>query len=142
MPATGLEALFGRRALLFALAPIGLAADESGDRTAITEMFGAVAASLSEDNPTAAMKWFESSMPRLERLRTTLFALVEKFEVSSAISILSIEKEVVVLDWFLELKSRNSSAPVERRRANIQCSVGKKGKTWRIKSVEPIEFFE
>ena len=137
MPATGHEAL-----ILLALLPLSLAADDTADRTAITEMFGTVAASLSEESPTAAMKWFDSAMPGHERLRTNLFALVDKFEVSSAISILSIEKDVVVLDWYLELKSRNSSAPVERRRSNIKCTVAKRGKAWRILNLEPVEFFE
>ena len=138
MPATG----HSRRSVLLVLAPLCFAADENADRTAITEMFGTVAASLSEENPTAALKWFDPSMPRIDRLRTTLSAMVDKYEISSAISILSIESDLVVLDWFLELKSRNSSAPVERRRSNIKCSVGKKGKAWRILNLEPVEFFE
>ena len=119
-----------------------MAAEESGDRTAITEMFAAVAASLSEDNPSAALKWFDPAMPSIGPLRTALIALVEKFEVSSAISILSIENGSVVLDWFLELKARGSFALVERRRANVKCQVGKKGKSWRIVSLDPIPFFE
>ncbi len=139
MPATG----HSRRSLLLALVPLGLlAADESADRTAITEMFGTVAASLSEGNPDAALKWFDPSMPGLDRLKTSLAALVAKAEVSSAISILSIAKDVVVLDWFLELKTRGSSAPVERRRSKVECSVGKRGKHLRILRLEPVEFFE
>ena len=63
MPATGHEAL-----ILLALLPLSLAADDTADRTAITEMFGTVAASLSEESPTAAMKWFDSAMPGHERL--------------------------------------------------------------------------
>jgi len=142
MPVTGLDLLFSRRTALLALVPVGLVADEREDRTAITEMFGSVAASLSEENPTAAVKWFDPAMPHFDQIRTALFALVEKYEVSSVISVLSIENNALILDWFLELKSRNSPAPVLRRRTNIKCSVGKKGKAWRILSMEPVEFFE
>jgi hypothetical protein len=138
MPATG----HSRRSLLLGLVPLGLTADNDADRTAITEMFGAVAAALSEENPAAAVKWFDPSMPRLERLKTDLNALVDRFEVSSEISILALENRIVVLDWFLELKSRGLPTPVERRRQNIKCSVGKQEKGWRILSLEPVEFFE
>ena len=131
-----------RRTFFFALVSFQVVADESGDRTAITEMFAAVAASLSEDNPSAALKWFDPSMSSIGQLRAALFALVEKYEVSSAISILSIENGNVVLDWFLELKSRGSFAPVVRRRADIKCQIVKKGKSWRIISLDPIQFFE
>ena len=136
------ERSFNRRTLFFAMVPLRLGAQDSGDRTAITEMFGAVAASLSADNPAAAMKWFDPAMPRIEPLRAAFHALVEKFEVASAISILSLENRTVVLDWFLELKSRGSSAPVERRRSNVKCQVGRKGKAWRIVNLEPVEYFE
>ena len=86
MPVTGLDLLFSRRTALLALVPVGLVADEREDRTAITEMFGSVAASLSEENPTAAVKWFDPAMTHFDQIRTALFALVEKYEVSSASS--------------------------------------------------------
>ena len=117
-------------------------ADESADRADIVEMFGAVAASLSEDNPIAAMKSVDSSMPGRDALQRSFVALVEKFEVASAISILSLDGPAVVLDWFLELKLRGSTEPVDRRRANISCQVGKKGKGWRIFKLEPVSFFQ
>ena len=105
-------------------------------------MFGAVAASLSEDNPLAAIKWMDSSMPGRDVLLRTFVALVEKFEVSSAISILSVDGSTVVLDWFLELKLRGSTEPVDRHRANITCEVGKKKNLWRILKLEPVSFFQ
>jgi len=135
----GVTAL-NRRAFCFAILPLAAVADDSSDRTDITEMFGAVAASLSEDNPLAAMRWFEASMPGRAVLLRSLTALVEKYEVSSAISILSFEGSSLVLDWFLELKLRGSTEPVDRRRSNVSCDVAKKGKRWCITKMEPISF--
>ena len=143
----GVTAL-SRRKLVFALIPVGLMADESTDRADISEMLGSVVGSLSEENPMAAMHWFAPQMPNRGKLEALLTALVEKFEVSSSISILQFATDQVLIDWFLELKSRGSFEPVQRRRANIKCYVGKIGKVskrdsgWRITKLEPLSLFE
>ena len=140
--------LLSRRELIFSLAPAVLVAGGDDDRTAISEMLGSLVGSLSEDNAIAAMKWFAPEMPNRDKLQRQLTALVEKYEVSASISILSYGKGDLLLDWFLELKVRNSEATVDRRRANIKCRVGKVGKVgkrdsgWRILNLEPDQFFE
>ena len=131
-----------RRAFCFAILPLAAAPDDHTDRTDVTEMFGAFAASLSEENPLAAMKWVDPAMPGRETLQRVLVSLVEKYEVSTAISMLSMDVPEVRLDWFLELKLRGSTEPVERRRMNIRCEVEKKKNGWRIKKMEPVSFFQ
>ena len=52
-----------------------------------------------------------------------------------------IEGPAVILDWFFELKSQDAGGAVVRKHERVTCRFGKKGKRWKIVSLEPATFF-
>ena len=45
------------------------------------------------------------------------------------------------LDWFLQIRSKLATGPLERRRDKVTCRLERKKKRWKVVSLEPVKFF-
>ena len=131
----------GRAGFTFATPPVS-AAD---NRRAVFDLFTGMASALSEGNPIAFMQPFDRSMPGVQELRAYVTALIAQAEVLSSIEILSDEGDdahrTVELDWFLQIRDREETGPVVRRRETVKCRLERRGKKWVVVSLAPLAFF-
>jgi len=139
MPATAPE--IARRAFLLALAA-PLVADA---RQEILDLFTDMASALSEGNGFAFLTHIDHSMPDYEKFQQNILALVDQAEVLSAIDLLKDEGDdrtrSVEVDWFLQIRSREQSGPLVRRREIVNCRLARAKKKWKVTSLDPVSLF-
>lgn len=124
--------------LLFVAAALAMA-----DSPEMVTFLRTAASDLAEahDNhdPRAFLDHFDTSMPGFSTLRDEVEELIEQGEVGSAIEIATEDGEgdrrTLELDWVLEIQDQ------QPRRKVVKCTVEKRGKSWKITSLEPIDFF-
>jgi len=114
-------------------------------RQEILDLITELASALSEGNGLAFLDHIDRAMPDYQKLEQSILALTEQNEVSAAIDILKQEgddrTQTVELDWLLQIRSREDSGPIERRRETVKCRAERKKKNWKIVSLEPIALF-
>jgi len=130
-----LSSAFGGAAILRADA-----ADDAWD------VVGRMASALSRAEPADFAGWLDRAMPGYERLRTDAIALARDFAVENAIDQVSNEgaerARTIEADWLLRLTRLAAPAtPVERRRRVI-LKLEKRGKSWKVTSLEPQDLLE
>jgi hypothetical protein len=130
-----------RRVFLAALAA-PLFADARQDTF---DLFTAMAAALSEGNGLAFMEHVDHSTPDYEKLQKNIVALAAQNEVMSSIDVLKQEgddrEQTVELDWFLQIRSREQTGPLERRRQIVKCRLQRVKKKWKVMAIDPVGFF-
>jgi hypothetical protein len=130
-----------RRALLLLSLAVRLRADSAGE---VADLCAAMASALSEGDASSFLNAFDPAMPHYEELRTAVSALMRERELESSIEILRNEgddaRRTVELDWTMTLVDRQDRAATERRRSRVTCMAEKKGKRWRMVSLEPRDF--
>jgi hypothetical protein len=143
MPVIGPE--ITRRGWLIALAAPLLAPLLADVRQDVLDLFTAMASALSEGNGLAFLEHIDHSMPDYEKLEQNILALVAQNEVLTSIDVLkqegNDEEQTVELDWFLQIRSREETGPLERRRQIVKCRLRRTKKKWKVLSLEPISFF-
>ena len=139
MPATAPE--IARRAFLASLAA-PLFADT---RQEIIDLFTTMASALSEGNGLAFLDHVDHAMPDYGNLEKYILALAAQNEVMSSIDVLKDEGDAhthtAELDWFLQIRSREQSGPLERRRQIVHCRLERPKKKWKVMALEPVSFF-
>src|SRR5437899_792684 len=139
MPATALE--IARRAFLAALAA-PLFADTHQE---IIDLFTTMASALSEGNGLAFLDHVDQAMADYGKLEKYILALAAQNEVMSSIDVLKEEGDdhtrTAELDWFLQIRSREQSGPLDRRRQIVKCRLERRKKKWKVMAIEPISFF-
>ena len=114
-------------------------------RQEILDLITELASALSEGNGLAFLDHIDRAMPDYQKLEQSILALTEQNEVSAAIDILKQEgddrTQTVELDWLLQIRSREDSGPIERRRETVKCRAERKKKNWKIVSLDPIALF-
>jgi hypothetical protein len=140
MPATAPN--IARRAFLMAIAA-PLLADA---RQEVFDVFTAMASALSEGNGLAFLDRVDHSMPDYEKFQRNILALTEQYEVLSAIDVIKEEgddhAQTAELDWILQIRSREETGPLERRREIVKCRLERQKKNkWKVVSIEPLSFF-
>jgi len=114
-------------------------------RQEILDLITELASALSEGNGLAFLDHIDRAMPDYQKLEQSILALTEQNEVSAAIDILKQEgddrTQTVELDWLMQIRSREDSGPIERRRETVKCRAERKKKNWKIVSLEPIALF-
>jgi len=139
MPATAPE--IARRAFLAALAA-PLFADTHQETI---DLFTKMASALSEGNGLAFLDHVDHAMPDYGKLEKYILALAAQNEVTSSIDLLKEEggdhSQTVELDWFLQIRSREQTGPLERRREIIKCRLERRKTKWRVMTIEPVSFF-
>ena len=113
--------------------------------TEVMDLFGAMTASLADDNVPGFMNGFDKNMPQYETLHGYMDGLVAEAEVSCAMEPLKDEgddqKRSVDLDWTMQIRSRVAAGPMVERHETIHAELVKQKKHWRIVSISPLEFF-
>ena len=139
MPATARD--IDRRAFLAVLAAPLLAATEQE----VLDLFTALASALSEGNGLAFLDHVDHSMPDFEKLQRDIVALVEQNEVVAAIDVIEDKGDdqtrAVQVDWLLQIRSREETGTLVRRREIVKCRLQRTKKKWRVASFDPISFF-
>jgi len=114
-------------------------------RQEILDLITELASALSEGNGLAFLDHIDRAMPDYQKLEQSILALTEQNEVSAAIDILKQEgddrTQTVELDWLMQIRSREDSGPIERRRETVKCRAERKKKNWKIVSLDPIALF-
>ena len=125
---------------------IALALPLCGDVT--HDLLGDAAASLSEDNAAAFLKYCDPKMPDYQLLQTSITDLLARATVLSSIEVLSDtgddSKRKLELDWFVQLRLKTTSGTIQRRRQRIRCTIEKQPKKknkWLIVALEPLDLF-
>jgi hypothetical protein len=139
MPATALD--IARRTFLAALAAPLLA----GSPQEVLNLFTDLASALSEGNGLAFLDRVDHSMPDYEKLQRDILALVAQNELVAAIDVLEDEGDdhtrAVQLDWILQIRSREETGALVRRRETVKCRLDRVKKKWKVASLDPISLF-
>jgi hypothetical protein len=139
MPATAPD--IPRRAFLAALAAPLLA----GTEQEVLELFTALASALSEGNGLTFLDRVDHSMPDYENLQRNIMALVAQNELVAAIDVIEDEGDeqtrAVHVDWLLQIRSREETGTLVRRREIVKCRLERVKKKWKVASLDPISFF-
>jgi hypothetical protein len=130
------------RALLLAVLAVPLFADA---RQEVLDLFTQMASALSEGNGVAFLARVDHAMPGYALLEQNVLALTAQNEVLSSVEILKDEGDdrsrTVELDWFLQIRSRETTGPVEQRRQVVKCRIERNKKKWKVMSLEPAGLF-
>jgi hypothetical protein len=110
------------------------------------DLLARMASALSESNAAGFLRHCDRAMPGYNQLQQHLIALVAGWEATSSVSITresgNASRRDMTVDWALDLRGRHTGiGPMERRRLNLAISTGRRGKTWRVTRLEPVEFF-
>ena len=139
MPATAPD--IARRAFLAALAAVRL----SGTEQDVLDLFTALASALSEGNGLAFLDRVDHSMPDYEKLQRNVLALVAQNELVAAIDVIEdegdVETRTVQVDWLLQIRSREETGTLVRRREIVRCRLERVKKKWKVASLDPISLF-
>jgi hypothetical protein len=121
---------------------IALAADAQQQ---IFDLFTNIAGALSDDDPAMFIEALDPGMPHLQDFRRDLLALTDLAAITNSIEVLSDTGDEThraeELDWFLEIVGKTDPHPVERRREVVKFRLERKGKKWKIVSIDPLHFF-
>jgi len=111
----------------------------------LLDLFTRMAAALSAGSPAEFLAPFDRSMPDYRKLRTEIFALLDQAEVASSVELVqeqgNEQRRWVELDWILEIRSLLPVGPWERRRQILKASLARRGKSWKVISLDPLSFF-
>jgi len=109
------------------------------------DLLASAASALSQGNAVYFLSLCDSKSPGYETLRANIGALLDAMDVQSSIDLVSNEgdagRRTIAVDWSLRLAPRSRGAAPVQRRQNIKCVLEKRGRTWRIESLAPAEFF-
>ena len=134
------RALFSAVVLLVA-SGLRLSAQDVSHET-LLEVVLQFAAGLSEGNAEAAITQLDTSQPAMSKLAYQVRALIANTQISASADPLEwVDGTTVILDWFFELKPEEEASPAVRKRERVTCRFAKKGKRWKILSLEPLPFF-
>ena len=134
-----------RRRFLIGSLAAGVAGAQSEDvsHETLLEVLARFTSSLSEGNAEGAIENLDTSVPAMGVLARQLRDLVAVGEISCLLDPLEWpEHKAVVLDWLLEIRAPELVGGLKRKREKLTCRFVKKGKKWKIASLEPVEFFK
>ncbi len=113
--------------------------------SAIRDLLGSMASSLTNAEPESFMRPIDRNMPGYDDLKRDITAMVAAANVACSIEPLRDSGDdthhEVDLDWLLEISSIQQVGPLVRRRETIHCVLEKRGKKWHITSLKPLSFF-
>ena len=115
------------------------------EASSLLDLFASMAQALSAGNPSDFLAPFERSMPGYRKLESQVFALLSQAEVASSVELVQDQgddqRRRVELDWILEIRSHLPAGPSEHRRQLLKAGLTRRGKSWKIVSLEPLSFF-
>ena len=140
MPATGLE-ITRRTALLMFCAARAIAADPSQE---VWEVITTLASALGRGDAGEFLSVCDSAAPGYAALRANVSALVAQAEIESGIDPVANTgddgRRDIIVDWQLRLVDRSGLERVTNRRQTVRCVLQKRGRNWKVLSLEPVGF--
>jgi len=139
-----------RRAFIVAIGGAAAAAVERAARAAdaqqqVFDLFSKIAAALSDDDPAMFVEAVDPNMPHFADFRRDVVALTDLADLTNSIEVLSDTGDdthrAEELDWYLEIVGKSNPHPVEQRREVVKFRLERKGKKWKIVSIDPLHFF-
>lgn len=136
-----------RRSFLWTMSAtaIGTAWSATGASQQVFDLFTKIAAALSDDDVGTFLDAVDPAMPDKADLRRDLVALIALADVTNSLEIITDTGDdthrTEEIDWFLEIVNKSQSHTVERRRQVVKFQMERKGKKWKILSMEPLHFF-
>jgi hypothetical protein len=111
----------------------------------IFDLFTKIAGALSDDDAAMFVEAVDPSMPDFQNFRREIVALTDVADLTNSIEVLSDKGDDThreeELDWFLEIVGKSDPHPLERRREVVKFRLERKGKKWKIVSIDPLHFF-
>jgi Fe-S-cluster formation regulator IscX/YfhJ len=138
-----------RRAFLWTMAGAAAAmvgvARAADAQQQVFDLFSKIASALSDDDPAMFIEAVDPSMPNFQDFRREVVALTDLADLTNSIEVLSDTGDdthrAEELDWFLEIVGKSDPHPLERRREVVKFRLERKGKKWKIMSIDPPHFF-
>lgn len=113
----------------------------------VLDLLRDAADALTNEDAKAFLGHFDRAMPQYAALQGNIEGLMAAYDVESSIEVVSDEgdnqKRSLTLDWTLttEQKADIRGDQATRRRV-ISCAVERRGRQWKITSIEPLDFFK
>lgn len=111
----------------------------------VFDLFSKIASALSDDDPAMFVEAVDPGMPNFQDFRRDVVALTDLADITNSIEVLSDTGDdthrAEELDWFLEIVGKSDPHPVEQRREVVKFRLERKGKKWKIVSIDPLHFF-
>jgi len=118
----------------------------AGTEQEVLDLFTDLASALSEGNGQVFLDRVDHSMPDYEKLQRNILALVAQNEIVAAIDVIEDEGDdhtrTVQVDWLLQIRSREETGVLVRRREIVKCRLTRLKKKWKAASLDPISLFE
>ena len=132
-----------RCSILLAMWAAALAAADSKQQ--VFDLFSRIASELSAGDATAFLDAVDRDMPQFEEFRKDVAALAEQDDVANSLEFVSDEgddhQRVEEVDWYMQIVGRSESRPVEDRRGVVKFKLERRGKKWKVVSIDPLHFF-
>jgi len=135
-----------RRIFLFTLGAAAAVRARAADAPQqVFDLFNKIAAGLSDNDPALFIDAIDPAMPHFRDFRRDLVALTDLADLSNSVEVVSETGDdthrAAELDWFLEIVGKSDPHPVEQRREVVKFKLERKGKKWKILSIDPQRFF-
>jgi hypothetical protein len=117
----------------------------AGPKEEVFDLFTKIASELSADNPLVFLDTVDHTMPHYADFQNDIMALAGEADITNSIEVLDDQgddnQRTEELDWFMQIVSKADSEDVERRRGAVTFRLEKRGKKWKIVSIDPVRFF-
>ena len=131
------------RRTFLALCAIPLAAEK---KPPIYELLSQMASYFSDGNGPGVMTAFSKAMPGYYDIRLNVNALTNQADILCNIELLDEtgdeQKRAGEVDWFLEIASKETNGPTERREQTVKLTFEKQSKNWKITSIDPASILD
>jgi hypothetical protein len=111
----------------------------------VLDLFTGLAASLASGDSAAFLSNFDKKMPGYEKLREHITALTKQADVTSYVDFATNEgdgqKREVDIIWKMQIHRGQDATSEPAREQTLHCIVEKQGRSWKITSLTPIDFF-
>jgi hypothetical protein len=107
------------------------------DRTDALDAIAPIASALSEGDAGMALGRLPDDAPNSAELRANLSALIAQAEVTSSVEVLDASEGKAELDWYMEIRSRETRSILERRRGKVSIRFRRR----KLSAIEPASMF-
>ena len=132
------------RILVMILAAAGAACASDAPQQ-IFDLFSNIASALSDDDPAVFIEAVDPNMPHFYDFRAMLTALVGEADLTNSVEVMTDtgddKHRTTELDWVLHLADKAGSHTIEERHKAVTFKLERKGKKWKIVSIDPMNFF-
>ncbi len=131
------------RRTFLALVTVSLHAEK---KPPVYALLSSLSSYFSEGNGPGAITAFAKTMPGYASIEANIMALTAQADILCVIELIDEEgdeqKRKAEVSWFLEIKSKESNGPTERREQNVKLAFEKQGNDWKIVSIDPASILD